>query len=66
VSAPRRVPCPACGKPAIFEPSNPVRPFCSERCRTADLGAWAAGSYRIPGPEDEAPAAEDDAGPRSG
>lgn len=45
----RRVPCPACGKPALFAPSNPWRPFCSERCRTTDLGGWASESYRIPG-----------------
>lgn len=24
------------------------RPFCSERCRQIDLGAWAAGDYRVP------------------
>lgn len=26
------------------------RPFCSERCKMADLGRWLAGDYRIPGP----------------
>ena len=44
----RTVPCPACGKAALFAPSNPWRPFCSERCRVTDLGAWASESYRIP------------------
>ncbi len=29
---------------------NPCRPFCSERCRLIDLGAWAEERYRIPGP----------------
>jgi len=33
-------------------------PFCSERCRTIDLGRWASGAYVIPSPvndtEDEA------------
>lgn len=54
--AARTVSCPACGKKAALEPWNPWRPFCSERCRTMDLGAWAAESYRIPGkPEDEDP-----------
>ena len=24
------------------------RPFCSERCKTRDLAAWAEGTYRIP------------------
>jgi uncharacterized protein len=28
--------------------SNRWRPFCSERCRLTDLGAWATESYRIP------------------
>jgi endogenous inhibitor of DNA gyrase (YacG/DUF329 family) len=23
-------------------------PFCSERCRLVDLGAWLDGDYRIP------------------
>jgi len=44
------VACPACGKPSSFEPSNRWRPFCSERCRLTDLGGWASGDYRIPGP----------------
>lgn len=35
---------------------NPNRPFCSERCRVADLGAWAAERYRVPGE----PIGEDD------
>lgn len=25
------------------------RPFCSERCKMADLGRWLSGEYRIPG-----------------
>jgi endogenous inhibitor of DNA gyrase (YacG/DUF329 family) len=47
------VKCPTCGKPALFAPANPWRPFCSERCRTSDLGAWASEEYRIPAKEDE-------------
>jgi endogenous inhibitor of DNA gyrase (YacG/DUF329 family) len=42
------VPCPRCGKPSEFAPQNPWRPFCSERCKTIDLGNWAAGEYRLP------------------
>ncbi len=45
----RTVPCPACGKPALYAPSNPWRPFCCERCRVTDLGAWASEAYRVPG-----------------
>jgi endogenous inhibitor of DNA gyrase (YacG/DUF329 family) len=40
---------------------NPDRPFCSERCRLIDLGAWASERYRIPG-EAVAPEADDDGG----
>jgi endogenous inhibitor of DNA gyrase (YacG/DUF329 family) len=24
------------------------RPFCSERCKLIDFGAWASGAYRVP------------------
>jgi uncharacterized protein len=61
--APRTVACPKCGKKSIFEPWNPWRPFCSERCRVADLGAWASEGYRIPGkPEDDPPGGTQDPG----
>lgn len=49
----RTVACPTCRRPALFAPSNPWRPFCSERCRMIDLGAWAEESYRIPAPPGE-------------
>jgi hypothetical protein len=44
----RLVACPVCRKLVAYSPANPWRPFCSERCRQADLGAWASESYRIP------------------
>jgi uncharacterized protein len=25
------------------------RPFCSERCKLADLGRWLSGDYRVAG-----------------
>lgn len=40
--------CPVCKQETTWE-ENPTRPFCSERCRTADLGKWASGEYRIAG-----------------
>lgn len=40
--------CRQCGKPAALDPSNPWRPFCSERCKTLDLGDWFSGRYAIP------------------
>ena len=44
----RIVNCPQCGKPVVYDTANPWRPFCSERCKLIDLGAWAAERYRIP------------------
>ena len=43
----RIVRCPGCGGDSVYAPSNPSRPFCSERCRNADLGAWASEGYRV-------------------
>ena len=48
---PRIVRCPACGGDSIYAPSNPFRPFCSERCKQMDLGAWASGDYALPAAE---------------
>lgn len=45
----RRPRCPHCGKPIEWSAAWPDRPFCSERCRLLDLGAWASEAYRIPG-----------------
>lgn len=48
-----KVACPTCGQPAEYAPSNRWRPFCSERCRCIDLGAWAAEAYAIPAKEED-------------
>ncbi|HKW02453.1 MAG TPA: DNA gyrase inhibitor YacG [Vicinamibacterales bacterium] len=53
--APRCVYCRA--RPAAPE----WRPFCSERCKLADLGRWLTGSYRVAGaPAETAPPDPDD------
>jgi len=58
MNKPRIVRCPQCGKDALWAPENPWRPFCCERCKQIDLGAWATGSYAIPGqPTDDETAA---------
>ncbi len=44
----RKVRCPQCGGDSLWSPDNPWRPFCSERCKQIDLGAWASDAYRIP------------------
>lgn len=43
------VKCPSCGKSVRWADEERWRPFCSERCRLLDLGAWADGSNAIPG-----------------
>lgn len=41
--------CPHCGRKVAWTSASLFRPFCSERCRLIDLGAWASDSHRIPG-----------------
>jgi len=43
------VQCPTCGAPVAWTPESRWRPFCSERCRLIDLGAWAKEEHAIPG-----------------
>lgn len=45
---PRQVKCPQCKSLSLYSLENPFRPFCSERCRTLDIGAWADEAYRVP------------------
>ncbi|HTC16332.1 MAG TPA: DNA gyrase inhibitor YacG [Steroidobacteraceae bacterium] len=37
--SPTRVKCPTCKRDVGWD-AAPFRPFCSERCRLIDLGAW--------------------------
>ncbi len=55
----KHVPCPTCGKTAAWSVQNRWRPFCSERCRLIDLGAWFEGNYRVPA-DDQTPAQDGD------
>ncbi len=41
------VKCPNCGTAAEYE-GNEFRPFCSERCRLIDFGAWVNEEYSLP------------------
>lgn len=43
-----QVKCPQCGLLIFYSIDNPYRPFCSERCKIIDLGAWASESYKVP------------------
>jgi endogenous inhibitor of DNA gyrase (YacG/DUF329 family) len=56
---PLRVKCPTCRRETFWE-NNPHRPFCSDRCKLIDLGAWTEERYRIPGQKIEASGDDDD------
>lgn len=43
------VACPTCGASVEWGVQSAYRPFCSERCKLIDLGAWAAEEHSIPG-----------------
>ncbi|WP_407946925.1 DNA gyrase inhibitor YacG [Oxalobacter paeniformigenes] len=47
------VKCPVCGKDVEWKDTSLYRPFCSERCKQIDLGAWAEEKYKVPVVEDE-------------
>lgn len=40
--------CPTCRTVVTDKEEN--FPFCSDRCRSIDLGKWASGAYRISSP----------------
>jgi endogenous inhibitor of DNA gyrase (YacG/DUF329 family) len=50
--------CPVCKKEV--QPGDPEFPFCSERCRTIDLGNWSAEKYVISEPASPQPELEDE------
>ena len=57
------VACPKCGASVVWDAAeSPFRPFCSERCKMVDLGAWATESYRIPVEEENDTLGDEDAG----
>jgi len=42
--------------------SSPFRPFCSERCKMIDLGAWISDKHVIPGEDIPTPGGDDGQG----
>ena len=46
--SPLKLGCPICKKPVSSTDAD--FPFCSDRCRTIDLGKWASGDYVISSP----------------
>ena len=55
---PITVRCPQCGSESIWSADNKYRPFCCERCKLIDLGAWASEAYRVPVQESADPLSE--------
>jgi uncharacterized protein len=45
--SPTRVKCPTCRRELDWE-TAPYKPFCSDRCRLVDLGAWLTEQHAIP------------------
>ncbi|KZX50807.1 DNA gyrase inhibitor [Stutzerimonas frequens] len=45
------VECPTCKALVEWGEQSPYRPFCSERCKLIDLGAWASEEHAIAGNE---------------
>ncbi len=46
------VKCPTCRTDVVWTSASPCRPFCSERCKNLDLGAWASERYTIVADDD--------------
>ena len=65
---PTVVDCPTCGRRVEWTPASKFRPFCSERCKMVDLGAWATERYAVPGdaPQDAGEGPDPRPGGRSG
>lgn len=42
-----KVKCPTCKRETEYK-DNEFRPFCSERCKLLDFGAWADEEYALP------------------
>lgn len=42
------VKCPTCQRAVPWSEKSPFRPFCSDRCRLVDLGAWLTEKHVIP------------------
>ncbi|WP_297444694.1 DNA gyrase inhibitor YacG [Desulfurobacterium sp.] len=42
----KKIKCPICGKETEWE-NNPFRPFCSKKCKLADLHKWLTEEYVV-------------------
>ena len=54
--------CPGCR--SLTSEDSAFYPFCSERCRLVDLGAWLSADYRVPeDPQQSVPISVEGASP---
>ncbi|MGA2550787.1 MAG: DNA gyrase inhibitor YacG [Burkholderiaceae bacterium] len=60
---PAIVKCPTCAAAVEWLPENRFRPFCSERCKNIDLGAWSSEQFSIPADTPPDPMDEGDRSP---
>jgi uncharacterized protein len=58
MTSPAKLKCPTCQTGLVWSDAYPARPFCSQRCKDIDFGAWASDAYRVEGAP---PASPDDA-----
>ncbi|MFM7844735.1 MAG: DNA gyrase inhibitor YacG [Planctomycetota bacterium] len=56
--------CPTCKK-SFRESDSRTLPFCSDRCRSIDLGRWLTESYTFPATRDPDDEDDDGAGGRA-
>lgn len=64
MSAAKTVRCPICNAGVAWNDSAHWRPFCSQRCKQIDLGAWASDRYTIAGRSEELSSSDPGAEPR--
>ena len=65
MTKPMIVDCPTCGTAVEWAAGNTFRPFCSDRCKLINLGAWASEEHKIPvSPDAEDDLFSDDLSPR--
>lgn len=51
LGTPLRLTCPICKTVVEDAPADlPCRPFCTQRCKLADLDNWLSDAYRISSP----------------
>lgn len=48
----KHVNCPTCNKSIPWSKESEWRPFCCERCKLIDLGAWFEEEHKISEPAD--------------